>query len=230
MTIPVYLIASPIGDYLQDMSLAAIHTLDSVTHVFVEANDNYLARLRERGVIGERHRVHFLDQPQVDRARDLIAAQAPFALLASSGIPCFVDPGRRIVALCLESPEAVELIPIGVSSALDAALCMCGLNVDIFRFNGHFPEHHVFDRGLADDGIPLVYFVRGDALADFVRQLDGQVPNLRRLILFKDIRKKQRARVMVLTWPLDDGVALPPGSSAADYTCVLDRSRAEARP
>ncbi|MBW2459861.1 MAG: hypothetical protein JRI68_35545, partial [Deltaproteobacteria bacterium] len=94
----------------------------------------------------------------------------------------------------------------------------------------HYPEHHVFDQALPDDGIPLVYFVRGDAIGEFLRQLDDRVPNLRRLILFKDIRKKGRARVTVLRWPLDAGVELPAGSVEADFTCVIDRSRASASP
>ncbi len=231
MTIPVYLIASPIGDYLQDMSLAAIHTLGSVTHVFVEANDNYLARLRQRGVIGDQQKVHFLDRPQVDQARELIVAKEPFAIMASSGIPCFVDPGRQLVSLCLDHhPQEVELIPIGVSSALDAALCMCGLNVDVFHFYGHYPEHHVFERALPDDGIPLVYFVRGDTIGDFLHQVDRSVSHLRRVILFRDIRKKGRAQVTVLPWPLDEGAGLPTGSVAVDFTCVIDRSRASERP
>ena len=228
MRIPVFLIASPIGDYLQDMSVPAIHTLKSVTHVFVEANDKYLERLRDRGVIVDRHQIYVLDEPQVNRARALIQAKEPFAILASSGIPCFLDPGRELVALCLDDHlDEVELIPVGVSSALDAALCMCGLDVDIFHFNGHYPEHHVFESALPDDGVPLVYFVRGGTVAEFVAEVRAKVPNVRRLVVLKDLRKKKRALVTVLRWPEDDDAKLPSDPADADFTCVIDRSRDE---
>ncbi|RLB64755.1 MAG: hypothetical protein DRI90_03855 [Deltaproteobacteria bacterium] len=228
MRIPVFLIASPIGDYLQDLSVSAIHTLKSVTHVFVEANDKYLERLRERGILSDQHRVYLLSDPQVDRARGFIRAQEPFAILASSGIPCFLDPGSELVALCLDHHlDDVELIPVGVSSALDAGLCMCGLDVDIFHFNGHYPEHHIFESSLPDNGIPLVYFVRGATVSAFVAEVRAKVPNVRRLVLLKDLRKKRRSLVTVVRWPEDDDGQLPPDPADADFVCVIDRSRDE---
>jgi 16S rRNA C1402 (ribose-2'-O) methylase RsmI len=226
MRIPVFLIASPIGDYLQDLSVSAIHTLESVTHVFVEANDKYLERLRERNIISDRHQVYLLSEPQLERAQGFIQAKEPFAILASSGIPCFLDPGSELVALCLDHHlDDVDLIPVGVSSALDAALCMCGLDVDIFHFNGHYPEHHVFESSLPDNGIPLVYFVRGGHVADFLADVRTHVSHVRRLVLLKDLRKKQRAQVTVVSWPPADDGKQPIDPPDADYVCVIDRSR-----
>lgn len=224
MRTPVYLIATPIGDYLQDMSVAALHALRGVSHVFLEAQDGFAERLQEQGILGAEHQLHFLDHPQVEQARTLIEAHEPFAILASSGIPCFLDPGRHIVAACLAHHLAdVELTPLGVSSALDAALCMCGLDVDLFHFNGHYPENYVFEQPAPDPRLPLVYFVRGPAVCSFVREVAEQVPGVRQLILLKDIRKKRRARVTVLR-DLASGLPdVPADVDDADYVGVIDR-------
>jgi 16S rRNA C1402 (ribose-2'-O) methylase RsmI len=224
----VFLIASPIGDYMQDMSVSAIHALKTVTHVFLEADDGFTERLREQGVLGDRHRLYFLDQPQVDRARELIGARQPFAILASSGIPCFLDPGREIVRLCLDQHlDDVELVPLGLSSALDAALCMGGLDLDVFRFNGHYPEHYAMDGAAIAERVPLVYFVRGPAIREFVAEVSDEIPHVHRLILLKDIRKKRRARVVVLREANADHPDVPEPEDDADYACVIDRTLVE---
>jgi hypothetical protein len=229
MRTPVYLVAAPIGDYMQDMSVAAIHALRGVRHVFVEADDRFVARLRAQQILSERHHVYSLVTDQVGRARDLIVAQQPLAIVASSGIPCFLDPGRHIVRMCLDHHlDEVELVPVGVSSALDAALCMCGTDIDRFRFNGHYPENHQFDASLPDLGVPLVYFVRGPAIGAFVREVLAEIPHIQRLVVLKDVRKKQRARVMVLRPETLDLADLPAEEEDADYTCVIDRRPPEA--
>lgn len=224
MRTPVYLVAAPIGDYLQDMSVAAFHALRAVRHLFVEADDAFVARLREQQLVGQAHRVYSLETDQLGRAGELLEAGEPFALLASSGIPCFLDPGRHIVRLCLDRYlDRVELVPVGLSSALDAALCMCGVDVDRFHFNGHYPEHYAFEDPLPERSVPLVYFVRGPAVNAFVRDALRAVPDVLRIVVLKDVRKKQRARVVVLEPAA--GRAMEPllEQQDADYTCVLDR-------
>jgi hypothetical protein len=231
MSTPVYLVAAPIGDYMQDMSVAAIHTLRSVRHVFVEADDQFVERLRGQQILTGAHRVYSLARDQLDRARELIASEQPFAIVASSGIPCFLDPGRNIVRLCLDEHLAdVELVPIGMSSALDAALCMCGTDIDRFLFNGHYPENYDLTGPFPDRAVPLVYFVRGPAVTAFVRESTAAIEHIQRIVVLKDMRKKQRARVMVLHPARPEGLAeLPVDEADADYTCVIDRRPPEPR-
>lgn len=228
MRTPVYLVAAPIGDYMQDMSVAAIHALRSVRHLFVEADDEFVARLREQQIIGADHKIYSLVTDQVNRAVELVEAAEPFAVVASSGIPCFLDPGRRIVRRILDRHlDQVELVPVGLSSALDAALCMCGTDIDRFHFNGHYPENYEFEDPLPDAGVPLVYFVRGPSVRAFVRDAMAAIPGIVRIVVLKDVRKKQRARVVVLR-PLRDGLGeLPADEADADYTCVVDRRAPE---
>ena len=221
----VYLVAAPIGDYVQDMSVAAIHVLKKVRHVFVEADDAFLAKLRDRDMISAEHRVYVMDEPRIEEAKKLIARGESFAITASSGIPCFLDPGRDIVRLCLdEHLDAVELIPIGLSSALDAGLCMAGMDPAFFHFNGHYPEHYIFDDVMPANEIALIYFVRGGAIRQFVTEVSERVSALRRLVLLKDLRKKQRARVCVLHDLPADIAAVPADDPEADYVCVIDRT------
>lgn len=225
MPTPVYLIATPIGDYMQDMSVAALHALKTLRHLFLEADDGFAARLREQGLVGDQHRIYYLDEPQVERAKELIAAAEPFGVLASSGIPGFLDPGREIVDLCLDQHlSEVELVPLGVSSALDAALCMCGVDLDLFHFNGHYPERYVFESLADTPELSVVYFVRGGSIQAFLREADEQISGVRRVLCFKDVRKKQRARTFVVRpTDLQQG-ELPADEADADYVCVVDRT------
>ena len=220
-TTRVYLVASPIGDHLSDLSVAATRTLRKVRHLFVEAEDAYLERLRQHGIIGPEHILHLLDQPHLEQVKELLAAHESFALLPSSGIPCFVDPGREIVDLCLgEYLDEVELVPVGMSSALDAALSACGADVTFFRFNGHYPEQFLAPE---QDGamVPLVYFVRGHALTSFVDEIVGKLSPVRRVVVLKDMRKKGRSRIFVLT--AEGGQEAPEVAPDADLVCVIDR-------
>lgn len=222
----MYLVATPIGDYLQDMSVAAIRALGAVGHVFVEADDRRLAELRLHGIIGRHEQQLYLlgEGPQLERAAALIAAGEPFAILASSGIPCFLDPGHEIVRLCLDEHAAeVQLVPVGLSSALDAALCLAGQPLELFHFNGHYPEHYAMEPAAPE--MALIYFIRGPAVRAFVQEIRERISDWRRLVLLKDVRKKGRTQLLVLRPDaLDRSGSLPDGEDV-DYTCVVDRSR-----
>ncbi|MFH2005696.1 MAG: hypothetical protein ABI333_03805 [bacterium] len=218
----VYLIPSPIGDHFTDFSFAGLRALEKVEHLFLEAPDEFLERMRTRGLIRESHHVHFLTEPDacVERASALVEEGTPFGILASSGVPCFVDPGHQIVERLLERHlDAVELVPVGMSSALDAALAMTGKDIQRFLFLGHVPECYELDASYLAHRLPLVYFVRGPAVPALLSRFGELGASVERLLLFRDIRKKGRFTLTILrtTDPPEDLVV----TEDADYVVVL---------
>lgn len=217
---PVYLVAMPIGDHMDDLSVAAVRLLPTLDELFVEPDDVGIDHLRKHKLITDRHRVHHLGQG-TERARALVEAGTPFAILASSGIPCFVDPGHEIVDDLLDHyADRVELVPIGMSSALDAALTASGLDIQRFVFVGHFPQCYRFDADVVRLDLPLVAFVRGSAVREWVARVDAEVPRFRRHLLLRDVRKRTRSRMWVLRQgaPIPDGLVDDPG---ADFVAVV---------
>ncbi len=197
----VYLIPSPIGDHFSDFSFAGLKAIAKLEHLFVEADDAFLKRMRERGIITQRHQVYVLSDEDgcVPQASALVETGKSFGLLASSGVPCFVDPGHRVVARLLDRhlPE-ISFVPVGMSSALDAALAMSGVDIQQFVFGGHAPECYTLDATVLATGLPLVYFVRGPAIRTVLAELSEQHAPVQRVLLFKDIRKKSRFTVTLL--------------------------------
>jgi len=218
----VYLIPSPIGDHFTDFSFAGLRAIEKLEHLFVEAADAFLDRMRARGLITDRHQVVVLSDAEacVTRATALVEAGASFGILASSGVPCFVDPGHQVVARLLDHHlHQVEFVPVGMSSALDAALAMSGRDIQRFVFGGHAPECYTLDASILAPGLPLIYFVRGPGVRALLDELRTQGAAVQRVLLFKDIRKKSRFTVTLLT------DANPPDNLAdgsdADYVMVI---------
>lgn len=216
----VYFIPTPIGDHRSDFSVAGLRALEKLEHLFVEDVPEFIAHMRDSNVFTDRHRLHMIGASSADDAIALVDAGTPFAIMAASGLPGFIDPGHEIAAALLSRAlDRVELVPIGMSSALDAALCITGIDVRGFVFLGHFPEHHLPIEFPDDPRVPVVAFVRGEALAAFGDAVNRHARSGALLVLLREIRKKGRSRVTAHPAgpdapPLEDD----PG---ADYVAVV---------
>ncbi len=225
MTSNLFLIPAPIGDRMTDLSVEGLRTLKRVRHLFLEADDSFHLRMREHKVITDDHEVGFLDDAEaaVARAVELIAAGEDFALMASSGIPCFVDPGHEIIDWVLENAlDKVEIQPLGVSSALDAGLAMSGQNIQQFNFGGHYRECYLMDKELFAGDVPVVWYVRGDHIRAFCVDIFRHVPNAHAIVLCKDIRKRGRSKVRLVRGRVPDDLVDDVGH---DYVAVLRPTR-----
>ncbi len=203
--IPVYLLAAPIGDYAGDMSLAASQLVGQVAMLIVEDTgvqnpNDLLDRLKRTGVIKPHQhlvgiRANDGDRPWREPVDRMVAEGRPFALLADKGLCCFLDPGLDVVQYLLEHhADRVELVPIGASSALDAALMVSGVDCSRFSFLGHFPETFAWADASIRDGTPAIAYVRGDSLGEFwgqVRQRFGADRRMRMTVL-RNLRARLR--------------------------------------
>ena len=142
--IPIYLIAVPIGSYLSDMPIASLQQCQKTKIIFVESMGRLIQKLQGKGYLTAAHRLIVMDENSLEIAKVLLKEGKSFAILADTGNPCFVDPGHEIVRHILDKYlQQVTLVPLGMSSALDAGLSMAGLDIQKFHFCGHFPENHL---------------------------------------------------------------------------------------
>ena len=219
---PIYLIPAPIGSYLSDMAVSSLGRLGRLRHVFIESEGRLIGDLRARGTLTDRHRLHVIDGGSADLAERLVEEGEPFALLADSGTPCFVDPGHRILRRLLDRHlEAIRLVPLGMSSALDAALACCGLDIQRFAFAGHHPEN--VDYTLAEGHRhPVVLYLGGTRARTWTRAPERHLPGWRRITLFANLRDRSHQRIArwergspAPEWVEDD--------SEDDYVAVIER-------
>jgi hypothetical protein len=213
---PLWLLSAPIGDRLEDLAVAAVKQLQRARHLVLEERGAYHDRLRERGMLHPDALVVFLedrggDAGAVAQAKAWLAAGLPVTLTASSGLPCFVDPGGALVDWALEQgPDQIAVEPVGVSSALDAILCVSGVNLHAFFFAGHLPEHLTWPDGIGALRVPIALYVRGEALPALAPHL-ARLPGRWRLTLGEELRKRRPGAIVrhsALDWT--DHPALQP--------------------
>jgi 16S rRNA C1402 (ribose-2'-O) methylase RsmI len=231
----VFLIASPIGDILSDFSVSALEIIKRtrillMEDIGVENPEVLYNRLRAKGVITTEHEVHLISDRKgagfpLERIDEWVRAGRSFAILADKGLPCFLDPGIEIVQhLMAHHEQAVDLIPIGASSALDGGIALSGVDCTRFLFWGHFPGSPPLERHLLRTGIPVILYVQGDSLVDFVKhakKMLGRGARHHRLTVLSNIRQRQSRwrRRFSMDEPLESFEALdrPKGAGDEDH-------------
>lgn len=133
----LYLVATPIGN-LEDITLRALRVLREVDAIACE-DTRQTRKLVERHRI-ERPLVSYHEHNERKRAEELIErlkAGETIALVSDAGMPLISDPGRYLVARCLEC--GIRVVPIPGPTAATTAIAASGLPVEEFVFVGFLP-------------------------------------------------------------------------------------------
>ena len=137
----LYIVATPIGN-LDDISYRAVATLKGVDIVFAE-DTRVSRRLFDRYGIGTKLEP-FHDHNEQAAARRVVAriksADLACALISDAGTPLVSDPGFVLVREAIANEIPIYAIP-GACAAV-AALCVSGLAIDRFAFEGFLPARH----------------------------------------------------------------------------------------
>lgn len=179
------------------------------------------AKLRERGVLTDAHVVRTLHERSNPEAIALLDAGTPIVVLANTGLPCFVDPGWDIVRWALEHLDRVEPIPLGVASAVDAALVLSGLELRQFLFLGHYPTTHTFADDLMKAQVPVLHYVLGPEIRAYLDAAKARSGRLARILVLQNVRRRTAPRIWVLPGP---DCAVPDdlvGDRRDNFTVVL---------
>jgi 16S rRNA (cytidine1402-2'-O)-methyltransferase len=132
------IVATPIG-HLDDVTLRALKTLRGADLILAEDTRRTRKLLTHHGISARLRALHAHSSDSViERCLgDLLAGQH-LALVTDAGTPLVSDPGSRLVRAAGERGVTIESIP--GPSAVTAALSVCGVPFDEFRFTGFAPR------------------------------------------------------------------------------------------
>ena len=134
----LYIVGTPIGN-LEDISYRAVRVLSEVD--LIAAEDTRSARTLLAAYQIKTKTLSFFAGNESKRTSELlqkITEGKSVALISEAGMPCLADPGARLVARCIESGFAVDIVP--GPSAITAALALSGLPCARFEWVGFWPR------------------------------------------------------------------------------------------
>lgn len=132
------LVATPIG-CLEDITLRALRILREVDLILAEDTRHTRILCTRHGIDTRMRSFHaHTSDDKVDRLILALSRGAHYALVSDAGTPVVSDPGAYLVSRAAAAGITVEAIP-GPSAVL-AALCVSGLPVDRFAFEGFLPR------------------------------------------------------------------------------------------
>jgi 16S rRNA (cytidine1402-2'-O)-methyltransferase len=172
-------VATPIG-CLEDITLRALRVLSEADLILAEDTRHTRTLCSKHGIDTPLRSFHaHTNDAKVDLIVAELADGAHYALVSDAGTPVVSDPGVYLVSRAAGAGINVDAIP-GPSAVL-AALCVAGLPVRRFTFEGFLPRGggertRALDR-IAQSGITVVFFesphrIHG-TLGDLERVLDG---------------------------------------------------------
>ncbi|HET9848038.1 MAG TPA: 16S rRNA (cytidine(1402)-2'-O)-methyltransferase [Candidatus Dormibacteraeota bacterium] len=146
----LYLVATPIGN-LDDMTLRALHILESVPLIAAEDTRHTLKLLTHFGLHRPLISLHAHNESRQLQTILSRLQQHDIALVSDAGTPALSDPGVRLVSAAVAAGYPV--VPVPGPSAVLAALVSSGLPTNQFTFLGFLPRKRgELERALRDAG------------------------------------------------------------------------------
>ena len=146
----LYLVATPIGN-LDDMTLRALHILESVPLIAAEDTRHTLKLLTHFGLRRPLISLHAHNESRQLQTILGRLQQHDIALVSDAGTPALSDPGVRLVSAAVAAGQPV--VPVPGPSAVLAALVSSGLPTNQFTFLGFLPRKRgELERALRDAG------------------------------------------------------------------------------
>jgi 16S rRNA (cytidine1402-2'-O)-methyltransferase len=145
----LYVVATPIGN-LEDITLRALHVLESVPLIAAEDTRHTLKLLTHYGLRRQPGKAQMnpaaatlvsLHAHNEQRQLETILRrlqQHDVALVSDAGTPALSDPGVRLVSAAVA--RGLPVVPLPGPSAVTAALVVSGLPTNQFTFYGFLPR------------------------------------------------------------------------------------------
>ncbi len=154
----IFMVATPIGN-LQDISERALETLRSVDVIACEDTRVTAKLLTSYGISKPLFLLREYTQPaSLDRLIERVRAGENVACVCDAGTPNMNDPGGRLAKAAFEN--GFTIVPIPGPSALTAAISVCGIDIQDFRYYGFVPNkkgRKTMFKEIADSKNPSIY-------------------------------------------------------------------------
>jgi 16S rRNA (cytidine1402-2'-O)-methyltransferase len=169
----LHVVATPIGN-LEDVTLRALRVLREADLLLAEDTRHTRVLLERHGIDARPVSLHAHNEAaRCARALQVLEGGGSVALVSDAGTPLLSDPGARLVATVVAAGHTA--CPVPGPSAIAAALCVAGLDVERFSFVGFLPRkagaRRALLRELAARPDALVFFESPRRLAATLREL-----------------------------------------------------------
>jgi 16S rRNA (cytidine1402-2'-O)-methyltransferase len=184
-------IGTPIG-HLDDITVRALATLRAADVVLAEDTRRTRKLLTHHAIGVALRSLHAHSAPRdVERCLEELEQGRHLALVTDAGTPLISDPGAALVVAARERGLTIESIP--GPSAVIAALSVCGVPFDGFRFVGFAPrtgaKRRLWLQEVASDAGAHVFFESPARLVETLRELADQLAQGRLLAVCRELTK-----------------------------------------
>jgi 16S rRNA (cytidine1402-2'-O)-methyltransferase len=185
------IVATPIGN-LDDITLRAIATLRAADLILAEDTRQTRKLLSHHEIRAKLHALHaHSSDAAIERCLQELVSGRHLALVTDAGTPLISDPGAKLVRAAREHGTAIETIP--GPSALTAALSVCGVTFDTFRFLGFPPrsgaKRKAWLESIAEDHGASVFFESPARIAATLAELAERLHPERTLAVCRELTK-----------------------------------------
>jgi 16S rRNA (cytidine1402-2'-O)-methyltransferase len=184
-------VATPIGN-LEDITLRALRILKEADVIACEDTRVTGQLLKHYEIEKPLLAVH---QHTADGALEKICTRIQagerVAYVSDAGTPGVNDPGGKLVAEVAEAGLKIEVIP--GSSALTAAMSVCGFPMERFRYVGFIPHKNGKQsllKSIAEDEQPVVFFESTHRILKTLEQLKASYGERRLIFIGRELTKK----------------------------------------
>lgn len=184
-------VATPIG-CLEDITLRALRILREAEVILAEDTRHTRILCSKHSIDTPLRSFHaHTDDDKVDHIVAEMSAGAHYALVSDAGTPVVSDPGVYLVSRAAAAGINIEAIP-GPSAVL-AALCVAGLPIRRFVFEGFLPRGggdraRALDR-IAESGITAVLFESPHRIHATLQDLEETIGGDRQIALCRELTK-----------------------------------------
>lgn len=191
MTGCLSVVATPIG-CLEDITLRALRILAEADTILAEDTRHTRTLCSKHNIRTPLRSFHeYTDEAKVDLLVEELVAGAHFALVSDAGTPVVSDPGVYLVSRAAQAGVVVEAVP-GPSAVL-AALCVAGVPVRRFTFEGFLPksgrEREEAVSRISQSQITSVIFESPYRIHATLADLERALPGDRRVALCRELTK-----------------------------------------
>lgn len=184
--------ATPIGN-LGDVTRRAVNVLETVETIASEDTRRTSALLAHLNV--RRPRLISMRDDNESRAAERVLERLEggetVALVSDAGTPLISDPGFRLVSLCRE--RGIPVSPVPGASAVTAALSVCPLPLDGYRFVGFLDAGRAARErqleAICASGQATLFFEAPHRVASTLEIVDRLAPE-RPLMVAREMTKK----------------------------------------
>ena len=192
----LYMVATPIGN-LGDITLRALHVLNSVDGIACEDTRHSAALLQQFGIHKKclalhAHNEHSASQTVLEH----LAKGERWAYISDAGTPGVSDPGARLVDAAQKA--AVRVIPIPGPSAVSSAISVSGSvmfnSVGQFQFLGFWPhkskERELILQEICQSKKTSIFFESPHHIRETLLLLANSLEGDRQIFICRELTKK----------------------------------------